>query len=446
MKRSHYITLFIIITLITAVFAYWYFFFNGPGATVTTPIDNADTESGFNPFNRTTSSTGNTTSNSTSTRRTTNVITNSTGNLPVLRLLSNTPVGGYGASTTPNIASTTKTKAMKGKTIVRWIDRGRGNVYEANSDTNEILTISNTVLPRMYESVWNRNISAFIGTVFADGANSPTVLYAQLKNPDTNKKFSTSTDTSITPTGTNRAIYELKGKNLPDKMLAYDVSPKGDKIFMLVNESGKGVGYIANFDGSSVVRIFSTPLLQLNVEWPEENTIAITTKGSASQAGFMYFVNTKTGTWKKILGPINGLSTKTSHNAKYVIYSSATMDKQGVNTNIYNVAKAIASEASVKTLADKCAWGNNEKEMIYCAAPSEPISAIYPDDWYKGNISFTDKIWQINAVSNEIRLISSIVDQSDRVIDVSNLKLDARDEFLFFMNKKDLSLWSLDLI
>jgi hypothetical protein len=100
----------------------------------------------------------------------------------------------------------------------------------------------------------------------------------------------------------------------------------------------------------------------------------------------------------------------------------------------------------VNTLADKCVWGNFYKEIVYCAVPSQPIAALYPDDWYKGNVSFTDKIWQINASTEEIHLVSPIVDQSDRTIDAFNLGLDTRDDFLFFMNKKDLSLWSFDLV
>jgi hypothetical protein len=84
--------------------------------------------------------------------------------------------------------------------------------------------------------------------------------------------------------------------------------------------------------------------------------------------------------------------------------------------------------------------------MVYCAVPSQPIKAIYPDDWYKGTISFIDKIWQSNATTGEIKLISSIVDTSDRVIDAFNLGLDPKDDFLIFMNKNDLSLWSLDLV
>lgn len=434
--------IFVVILLLIIVGAiYWYLFFYGKGTPVT-PIDVNPPTNGFRPLNG-----GFPTNNGTSTSDNGNFGTSTdqqiteTTPMPALRLLSNTPIGGYGASTTANT------------TVVRWVDRGRGNVLEARGDSLEITTLSNTILPRTYQSVWNKNISAFIGSLLPAKSDIPTVIYAQLKAQSTstlpvqiasNTATTTLSDSSSNTQAPNITPYALKGKNLPENMIDYAVSPKGDKVFMLTKENNGGTGYISNFDGTSVVKIFTTPLTQVNVEWPEETTIAITTKGSSSQAGFLYFVNTKTGIWKKVVGPIFGLSTKVSRNAKYVIASGTTKDGS-ISTNLYSVGTSTPTDATIKTLADKCVWGNFYKELVYCAVPSQIESAIYPDDWYKGSISFVDKIWQINAVNGEVHLVSSIINQSNRVIDVFNLGLDTKDDFLFFMNKNDLSFWSLDL-
>ena len=100
----------------------------------------------------------------------------------------------------------------------------------------------------------------------------------------------------------------------------------------------------------------------------------------------------------------------------------------------------------VQTLADKCTWGNFYKNLVYCAVPSRSVAGSYPEDWYTGIVSFSDKIWQINATTGEVKLVSNIIGQSDRPIDGFNLSTDSKDNFLFFMNKTDLSLWSLDLV
>ena len=425
MKKGLYILL-LIALLIGVMAAYWYFLMRTPSQAPA----NQNPSTGFSPFDRNPAGSNPSGTNQPSTAG--NTGTTTTGipaKLPALRLLSDAPVGGYGASTT---ASTT---------IVRWIDRGRGNIYEVSENSAALVTLSNTVLPRMYESVWNKSLNAFIGSII-DPSGSQSTVYAQIQS-----RATSSSATSTKPASGNDVFtpFQLKGKDLPDGMIGYAISPKKDKIFMFIDENGNGVGYTATFDGKSVTRIFSTPLTKVNIDWPEDNTIAITTKGAAAQSGFLYFVDPKKGTWKKILGPISGLSARVSRDAKYVVYSSSNAGGT-MSTNILTVATQAVKDTLLRTIADKCVWGNFYKSTVYCAAPSRPAQAVYPDDWYKGNVSFADKIWQVDAVTSEVHLISSIVDQSDRIIDAYHLGLDSRDDYLFFMNKNDLSLWSLDLV
>ena len=419
----------ILLLLAIALGAYWYVFLYNQNTEVQ-PTETP--QNGFAPLSRpsTNKPTGTTTPETNTNQSTT---TQPIIRIPTLRLLSNTPVGGYGASTT---ASTT---------IIHWVDRGRGNIYEARGNSLIVTTLPNTILPRMYASVWNKNATTFIGSMLGDSSSEPTTVYAELllratstKKSGTSTPVMASTETSLTP-------FDLKGKNLPDNMIAYASSPKKDRIFMLLNEAGHGIGYISTFDGKNVTQLFTTPLTQVNIEWPEENTIAVTTKGAADQNGFLYFVNIKTGIWSKILGPLPGLSTRVSHDAKNVIVSVAG-NIQNVLTSIYSVQQHKGNDAIIRTLADKCVWGNFYKDLVYCATPSQPVQATYPDDWYTGTVSSIDKIWQVNATTGEVHLVSSIVDQSDRLIDGFNLGLDSKDAFLFFMNKNDLSLWSLDLV
>ena len=418
-KETTIIIASLVLLLILAGGAYWYFLM-GPTTTPVSVAPGSNASTGFQALDRT--DTPGTTGNASSTNAggaSTSASTTLTSTIATLRLLSTTPVGGYGASTTPKT------------TVVRWVDRGRGNVYEASYDSSTVTTISNTVVPRIYDSSWNKNLTAFIGSMFQEGDTAWSAVYSQLIPQ------ATTTDSQVTP-------FALRGKKLPSTVIGYAVSPKKDKLFMLTQEDGSGVGYVSNLDGSGVTRIFTTPLTQINVAWPSDSIIAVTTKGSALYSGYLYFVNPKTGTWTKILGPAAGLSTAVSHDGKYVLWS-ATGQSSNIITGIYSVAKKTSIDAGVATLADKCAWGNSFTSVIYCAVPSSLASATYPDDWYRGTVANADKIWQIDAASGNVKLVSSLIDQSDRVIDGFNLDLDSKDAYLFFMNKNDLSLWSLDL-
>ena len=188
------------------------------------------------------------------------------------------------------------------------MDRGRGNIYEASYDSPVINTISNTVVPKIYESVWNRDLTAFIGSILQSDDSTWLAVYSRLvKQP-------TTTDSQTTP-------FALKGEELPSNVVAYEISPKKDRVFTLTNDSGNGVGYVSNVDGSKLVKIFSTPLTQLNASWPSDNIIALTTKGSSSYSGYLYFVNPKTGAWTKVIGPVTGLSAVVSHDGKFVLWS-----------------------------------------------------------------------------------------------------------------------------
>ena len=83
--------------------------------------------------------------------------------------------------------------------------------------------------------------------------------------------------------------------------------------------------------------------------------------------------------------------------------------------------------------------------MLFRSTPSIPTNGTYPDDWYKGIISSNDKIWQYNIKSADVRLIANLLN-SNSLINAFNLNTDNKDDYLFFMNKDDLSLWSLDLV
>jgi hypothetical protein len=414
----------LLLVIILGGFAYWYL--ASTSNPVTDTLDPIGRVIGFQPLNR--PSSGNTPASIPGTIDN-NPVTQATSTvptvvIPTLRLLSNTPVGGYGASTTAKT------------TFVRWVDRGRGNVIEAHSDTLDVTVLSNTVVPRTYTSLWNRDLSAFIASLLEDNAEVATTLYAGLTKIKT--VGTSTTELASTP-------FELKGQKLPDNIISYAISPKKDKVFMLINENDRGVGYVSTFQGSNITRIFDTPATQLVAEWPEEDTLTLTTKASSEQAGFLYFVNSKTGVWKKILGPTVGLSTRTSRDARYVFASYSTSNG-AISSSIYTVSTNKATDSGIKTLAEKCVWGNFYKQTVYCGVPTQISSASYPDDWYKGRISTSDKIWDVNATTGEVRLISSLSDKAERVVDTFNLQLDERDDFLFFMNKNDLSLWSLDLV
>lgn len=431
-NRGTIITITVIVVLLVSGGLYWYFLTRPNTVSVTGGAPSSAGSafpSGFQPLNRPGNGPGGPAGGSGQSQGTAGQAAN-TGvaplQLPVLRLLSDSPVGGYG--TADSGASTT----------VRWIDRGRGNIYEADYSSADITTLSNTLVPRIYQSAWNADLSAAIAWMIPSGTETPSAVYAKLIPQKPVEASSTG------GLGNTATPYELRGGNLPDNLIGYAASPDGKKLFILERTADGSTGYISPFDGSNTTKLFDSPLTQVNVSWPTPDIIAVVTKGSAAEDGYLYFVSVKTGVWTRIIGPLPGLSALVSHDGKYVIVSAAG-NNNNILTSIYSVADKTAEDAVVRTLADKCVWGNLYPDTAYCAVPSQPVSGTYPDDWYKGTLSTVDKIWRLDAPTGEVHLVSSLVDRADRVIDAYNLGLDPGDNYLFFMNKNDLSLWSLDL-
>jgi len=430
MKKSTLIISIIIILAVIGGIFYWFFIYNKTNTVVDDP--SSTTGNKFNPINRGGNGRVATSTNNNGNRNATSTTINNNGGgivkLPKLRLISANPVAGMFASSTKIKPSTTSSTTID-QTILRFIDRGTGHIYQANDLNLNIEKISNTTLPKIYEAYWNKNLTAFIARYLKSSDDSIINFYAEMR------KTATSTASSTTP-------YEIKGKYLSPNITEIAISPAADKIFTWNIENGKGIGYISAFDEKSKVKIIETPLNQVNIDWPETSTVLITTKGSGVANGYAYSANTKTGDSTKIIGNIVGLSAKMSSDGKKLIYSSGGTS---ISTKILDIKTSTSTEVIFSTLVDKCVWSKLNINELFCAVPTDLPNGIYPDDWYRGAISFNDKIWSLDITTGEVHLMANLLTLSNRSIDATQLTLDPKENYLYFINKDDLSLWSLDL-
>lgn len=411
------IIIFLLLAIVSGGLYYWYFFVRiADPVVVKTPSSDPGA---FSPFNNT----------PVKQPIVTNIVATSTPfiepvasttvsifELPKLRQISSTPVAGFTASSTAS------------SSLVRFIDRGTGHVYEAMDSSKNIQKISNTTLPKVYEAYSNRNGTAFVIRYLKDQSDSIINFYTELR--------STGTSTSQTP-------FELKGRFLSPDIKQITVSPLGDKVFTWNIESGKGVGYISSFDEKNKIKVVGIPLTQVNIDWPELSTLILSTNASALSSSYIYSINAKTGEMKSVIGGIKGLTGKMSKDLTKFMYSGTTQNNFA--TSILNTKDNVSTDLIFHTLSEKCVWSSFRKNELYCAVPVEIPEAVYPDDWYKGSASFIDQIWHLNTTTGEVHLLSDPLKDSGVLVDAYNLTLDSKDNTLYFMNKRDLSLWALDL-
>lgn len=352
------------------------------------------------------------------------VVATSTPNIPapVARLwkISTDPQSGAGVF------------LRDGDTFVRFVDTATGNVFENKLGTAGLTRVTNTTIPKIREALWTQKGESAV-LRYATDNDSIQTLFAQIPAP----KATAST------TGETTDIRELQTNFLASNVVNLAVFGPKDKIFYVTkNSAGNASGFVANTDGTKSARLFDSPITEWAAAWPKEDMAVITTKPSALALGFSYFVSTKTGALQKLIGNVPGLSVLSASDATHTIYSMSTGDRASLHS--YNVKTGVDGTLA-NTFAEKCVWSKDNLN-VFCAVPRAFPSGTYPDDWYKGKVSFADTFTEFNTETNRGMSLLDPKTITDQNIDAANLFLDPSERFLLFTNKKDNSLWAYRVV
>lgn len=405
----------ILVVFLGALGALIYFYFTFNTAQVQKPITQPIVDT-YDPFG-TKAVVNNTESATTDINVVDNTVDN-TVSADKLRQISMDPISGFTVRENP------KTK----NTDIHYILRANGNIYETYTNSLEQKRLSITTIPKVYESTW-----------FPDGEK---LIIRYLKEATENiETFSV----RINPATTTLNEFEggVDGNHLPENIDGLAINPKGDKIFYLTDNLNGASGFISKPDGLSSKLLFESPLIEWMVSWPKEEVITMTTKASSKVPGFMYFLNSSSGSFSRVLGKINGLTTKTNKTATEVLYSDST--RSTPKLYLYNIKKDESRLLPWSTLAEKCLWSNTDAKIVYCAVPESFPYGDYPDTWYQGLVSFKDSIWMINTETEAATEVYNFEKETNNIMDVIDIQIDQNDNYLYFTNKTDLTFWSLSL-
>jgi len=313
--------------------------------------------------------------------------------------------------------------------VLQFVDRANGNVYQylPQPQSGQATRLTNTTIPKIEETVWS--------------ATGNSLIYRYLENDtDTINSFSGAISIS---SSTNGGLGQVTGAFLDQNIAELVADPKGDKIFGLKEKSdGSGSsGILSNFDGTGKKQIFDSPVSFWNISWPATSIIAFTTKPTYKDFGYLFFFNTGSYTFSRILGDVAGLSTVTNGDASLVAYSGSENNAFGLS--IYDVKNKTDKTITIPTLADKCVWSAKDDTVLYCGVPQTIPPDNYPDAWYQGTESFSDNIWMIDTKSAVATELYQTNPAQGENIDMMDLAMSPDDKYLSFTNKNDLSEWML---
>lgn len=360
----------------------------------------------------------NTTPSPDNTNTSTTTETNINTPVPKLRKISNEPVAGA-------------VILERGTTsIVRFVEKGTGNVYEANSQDISIKRVTNTTIPKILRAFWLPDGSGFLAQTldnYTELAETSFIKITPAKVvPGSETLTPSETLISKLPTG----IRELKVSNDGKKIIYYQVTNNGSSW------------YVSNPDGTSANLIFQNPLSEWLIAAFDGKKALIQTKSSASTNGYTFELNISTKTLKKTGVGLVGLTLNPDYDFSPYLLSQGGNAPQLVVVNDKNSATA---PLTTYTLADKCVWSRSKVPSIICGVPQGVPRGQYPDDWYKGVISTTDSIFKVDYINGVNSIISDLQNESTEKIDVVNPQISDNDNYLIFRNKIDGFLWMLNL-
>jgi hypothetical protein len=328
--------------------------------------------------------------------------------LPALQQITAEPVAGEMILEEPYATSS----------IVRYVERATGNIYDFSIATGTLSRTTNTTVPMIREALWNQNGTSLIMRFLDQGGDFIQSYYGTF-------------NASVSATEGNR---ELTGDYLPSSIASVTSLGTSGKIFSIIAGQNGASGYVSAMNGSGRTLVFQSPIREWNTQGVDANTVALTTKPASYVQGFTYFYNIATASLTKVIGNVTGLTTLTSHDGSYVLFGE---DDGGYKLRILNVKNKSVRKVDLTTVPEKCAWSPDDI-LIFCAVPNKVLDSDFLDLWHQGIVSTADNLWEINPVDGTTLKIEGMEDKN---IDAIDLVSDSSRSYLTFINKKDLSLW-----
>jgi len=328
--------------------------------------------------------------------------------------ISDTPVAGF-------IAYSPRKDAP---TIIRYVDRATGHIYDVNPLTLEKNKITNNTLPKIVEAYFKN-----------DGSG---VLLRSITDNDTVRNISLALVAPKTPS--LDPLYTIVITELRGNLGSVWVSPTNLLVYSLIDDGSVST---SNFDGTKVTKLFSSAFTDWTVRSDNPANVVLVTKASFGVSGFAYSLDTRTGSLSKIIGPLSALTLLSSPDNKRFVYSYNSSGRTVFT--VQTVATRETTNILPTTLAEKCVWSKKDFNLLYCGTPSGTIDAFEPDNWYKGITHFSDQIWSFDVDTKTAEILADPRNNSEFSIDTINPSLSPAEDYLVFMNKNDLSLWALKL-
>ncbi len=311
-------------------------------------------------------------------------------------------------------------EAVVTKEAVRYVDSTTGNIKDIFPDTLETKNVTNQTIPGIHRAEFGNKGTSIVANYLKPNGAEVETIYGTILTDETGGV--------------------LQATVLPKDTFDFSISPDGKKFFYLFRFDTGSVGNTIAFDTKKKTTVFESPYVEWKSLWGENERITLTTKPSGVTPGFSYALNPTTKTMGRILGNVSGLTALYGPTGDNALYASGSQNSMSLYA--YKQKSGAGESAPFVTMPQKCVFASETK--VYCAVPNTIPTALYPDSWYQGLVSFDDTIVLFDLGNFSQRTVGnpSVAGFS---VDAIDLKINKAGTELFFKNKKDGSLWMMKL-
>lgn len=313
-------------------------------------------------------------------------------------------------------------------TSVRYVRQDSGHVFEQSLDTSgsAARAISNTTIPGIANAIWTQ------------GGSSIILQYAE-------NSTIKSVSVGFQPAGTSTQGAGLTAplRFLPDNISSITASPDGLSVAYLLRTPTGSDGYIANYDGTNSVKLFSIPLSQLRLMWPSRNQLLLESKTAAGVQGMAFSVSIKTGVYTQLLYT-TGLSAIANGDFSSVVYQTDVSGKR--NSYEHNTASGVDTKLSGQPIPEKCAWSYVVRAVLICAVPNSYVPLNYLDLWHQGLAGVADTLVGYNFDTKADVAIATPGDKDGGVkSDIASVTVSPNGDYLLYITRGDHAVWGVHL-
>ncbi|MDP3792435.1 MAG: hypothetical protein Q8Q89_01765 [bacterium] len=226
---------------------------------------------------------------------------------------------------------------------------------------------------------------------------------------------------------------------LPQDIKSFSWSPDGKSAAYLIARDKNTDLIITDNLGKNPRTVLSTPMRDIQLSWITSDKIALQSPPSGLAEGHLLVFSLSSRSLNRLASGLFGLMTLWAPDGSKFL--STVTDSFGKNLEFFvkdSSGKEIFASA-FPTIPDKCFWASSIE--TYCAlAVDFPTEAIMPDNYLSGEINTKDQIVFLNTSQKQVYSVLP-----DPQFDISNLLSTKKQDYLFFVNRTDGTLWSLKI-